>query len=89
MAKVFDLSSVRFVKRIVIGQQDVALPYTQEQAKQDMQMLNQCLSSLSKGHIIACEKNFCVLNQGEHQVVQQWVVYHIGFEKKPLWIDNQ
>lgn len=89
MAKIFDLSSVGFIKRITLGQRDTKSVYTEEQAKQDMEFLNKCLNNFPKGHIIACEKNFNVLNLGEHQVVQQWVVYHIGFEKKPLWMENQ
>lgn len=89
MAKVFDLSSVGFVKRIVIGKSDPNSTYTEEQANQDLGMLNKCLNNFPKGRIIACEKNFNVLNLGEHQVVQQWVVYHVGFEKKPLWMENQ
>lgn len=32
------------------------------------------------------EKNFYILNIGEHQVVMQYIVYHIGFERKPYWL---
>ncbi|RDU62058.1 hypothetical protein CQA53_09575 [Helicobacter didelphidarum] len=87
MAKIFDLTSIRFIKRITIGQQDNT-PYSEEDAKKDLDFINKCLNDFPKGHIIACEKNFKIMNMGEHQVVQQYVVYHIAFEKKPLWIQD-
>ena len=88
MAQVFDLSSVKYVKRIVLGQKDPEVLYTEEDAAKDMALLNRCLSEYPKGHIIGQEKNFTIFNIGEHQVVQQWIVYHIGFEKKPVWLQE-
>lgn len=32
------------------------------------------------------KKNFFLLNIGEHQVVMQYIVYHVGFERKPYWM---
>jgi hypothetical protein len=34
------------------------------------------------------EKNFNLLNIGEHQVVLQSLVYHIGFSRKPIWLGS-
>lgn len=88
MTQVFDLSSVRYVKRIVVGQKDPQVLYTEEDAAKDIELLNKCLNDFPKGHIIGQEKNFTIFNIGEHQVVQQWIVYHIGFEKKPVWLQD-
>ncbi|OCX43211.1 hypothetical protein A7X81_08185 [Campylobacter ornithocola] len=89
MAQILDLSSIGFIKRITMGQKDTKSIYTEEQAQQDIKFLNKCLNDFPKGRIVACEKNFNVLNIGEHQVVQQWIVYHIGFKTKPLWMENK
>ncbi|EBC1278831.1 hypothetical protein ACLH9T_004833 [Salmonella enterica] len=86
-AKIFSLSGVGFVKRITIGNPTPSVPYSEEEVKQATSLLNKCLSEPPKGHIIGIEKNFILLNMGEHQVIQQWIVYHVGFERKPLWID--
>lgn len=86
-ALLFDLSAVRFVKRVVIGNPTPSVPYSEEEAKQATALLNRCLSESPKGHIMGIEKNFILLNMGEHQVIQQWLVYHIGFERKPMWIE--
>ena len=40
MAQVFDLSSVKYVKRIVLGQKDPQVLYTEEDAAKDMALLN-------------------------------------------------
>lgn len=88
MEQTFDLSSIRYVKRITIGQKDPQVLYTEEDASRDMTLLNKCLNDYPKGRIIAHEKNFTILNIGEHQVVQQWVTYHIGFAKKPVWLKD-
>ncbi|WP_297194980.1 hypothetical protein [uncultured Campylobacter sp.] len=89
MSRVFDLSSVSFVKRVVIGQRDTQNSYDEEEANKNTEFLNRCLNDFPKGRIIACEKNFKLLNIGEHQMVQQWLVYHVGFTKKPLWMNEQ
>ncbi len=51
-------------------------------------MLNRCLSDSPKGAIIGTEKNFAVLQIGEHQVVMQWLCYHVGFPRKPGWLKD-
>lgn len=84
--QIFDLTSVRFIKRIAIGNPNPSIPYSEEDSQQAIDVLNRCLSESPKGHIVGIEKNFVLLNMGEHQVIQQWLVYHIGFERKPLWL---
>lgn len=86
MAQIFDLSSVKFVKRVIVGQKEPSANYSEEEAERQLGLLNKCLNENPKGHIIACEKNFILLNVGEHQVVQQFIVYHVAFDKKPLWL---
>lgn len=87
MSSTFDLSTVSYVKRIKIGNDNPQTVYTEEMAAKDMNLLNRCLNDFPKGHIIASEKNFAVFNIGEHQVVLQWIVYHIGFNRKPMWLE--
>lgn len=80
MAQIFDLSSVGFIKRIVIGSSTPNEIYDENKVKADMDFsINSLLISqkVKLSHV----KNFNILNIGEHQVVQQWVVYHVGFPK--------
>ena len=84
--KPFDMSSVRFVKRLTIGNSNPNQPATEEEINQATALLNKCLSESPRGVIMGIEKNFALFNLGEHQVVLQWMVYHLGFIRKPIWI---
>lgn len=84
----YDLSEVRFVKRIVIGTDDPSHIRTPDEIRAAQDLLNQCLSGSPKGHIIGIEKSFAVLSIGEHQVVLQWLCYHVGFARKPMWLPD-
>ena len=82
----FDLSDIRYVRRIVVGTDDPSHIKTPEEILDAQSLLNRCLSEPPKGTIIGIEKSFVVLNIGEHQVVLQWLCYHIGFARKPVWL---
>ena len=83
---VFSNTDVTYVHRIVVGNENPEQPNDEEKYKQQMELLNRCLSESPKGKIIGQEKNFYILNIGEHQVVMQYIVYHVGFCRKPVWI---
>ncbi len=84
----FDLTEVKFVKRITVGNDDPGRVRTREEIEAAATLLNKCLTGTPKGAIIAVEKSFAVLQMGEHQVVLQWIVYHVGFQRKPIWLDE-
>lgn len=83
-----DLSEVRFVKRVTVGSDNPAHMCSHEQLEAANALLNRCLNDTPRGHILGIEKSFTVLQSGEHQVVLQWMVYHVGFPRKPIWLDS-
>lgn len=83
----FQLSDMRFVKRIAVGSQNPSPIKSEEEIEQAMTLLNRCLTDLPKGVIVGLEKSFSLLNIGEHQVVLQYTVYHVGFSRKPAWLE--
>lgn len=83
-----DLTEVRYVKRITVGSDNPGRMRTPEEIEAAAELLNKCLTGVPKGSIIATEKSFAVLQMGEHQVVLQWIVYHVGFPRKPIWLDD-
>jgi hypothetical protein len=83
-----DISDVGFVKRIVVGSNDPAHIQSEDQITGAMALLNRCLSEAPKGRIIGIEKSFTILQVGEHNVVLQWLTYHIGFNRKPFWLEE-
>lgn len=80
----YSLNDYRFVVRYVVGNRDAEKLPDENVMEKQMGELNLALSR--GGRIIAQEKNFFILNIGEHQVVSQYIVYHVGFERKPYWI---
>lgn len=84
----FDLSEVAFIKRIVVGNDDPNHFRNAEEVEKAVAYLNRCLSEPPKGRIVGSEKSFTVLQLGEHQVVLQWTVYHVGFKRKPIWMND-
>ncbi|MGN6480142.1 hypothetical protein [Luteibacter sp.] len=82
----FDVTDVRFVKRIVVGSNNPSQMSGEEQIEEARAMLNRCLNESPRGHVMATEKSFTILQIGEHQVVLQWICYHVGFARKPPWL---
>lgn len=87
MAKPFDISAVGYVERVVVGNTDPSRIKSEEEIQQAMDKVNKCLhDSFPKGKILGTEKGFAVYAIGEHQVVLQHIVYHIGFDRQPKWL---
>lgn len=83
-----DITDVTYVKRITIGTGNPDQILSDEQIQEAMDLLNKCLAGPPKGKILGIEKSFKLLNIGEHQAVLQWLVYHVGFVRKPAWIKD-
>lgn len=84
----FQLPNVRFIKRIVVGNDNPQSLKTEAEVQASMDLVNKCLNELPRGHIIGIEKNFGLYTIGEHQVVLQCLVYNIGFERKPMYLEQ-
>ncbi len=84
----FDVSDVHYIKRITIGTSDPNQILSEEEVERAMELLNRCLTGPPSGTIVGIEKSFKILNIGEHQAVLQWIVYHVGFSRRPLWLDD-
>jgi hypothetical protein len=84
----FQISNVRFIKRIVVGNDNPQNMRTEAEVQQSMDLVNKCLSGTPRGYLLNVEKSFGLYNIGEHQIVLQYAVYHVGFDRKPLWLDE-
>ena len=77
---------ITYVHRVIVGNDNPEEQNDEEKYKNQLALLNRCLSESPKGKIIGQEKNFYILNIGEHQVVMQYIMYHVGFRRKPQWL---
>lgn len=83
---VFSHTDITYVHRVVIGNDNPEQQPDEDKFNRQLALLNRCLSDSPKGKIIGQEKNFYILNIGEHQMVMQYIVYHVGFRRKPTWL---
>jgi hypothetical protein len=88
-AERFHLTDMRFIKRIVVGNDNPQNLRTEAEVQEAMELVNRCLNSTPRGYILNVEKSFGLYNIGEHQVVLQYAVYHVGFARKPLFLDER
>ena len=84
-----DISDVVHVKRIVVGSNNPTDLQADEKIAQAMALVNKCLTEPPKGRIVGIEKSFSILQVGEHNVVLQWLTYHVGFTRRPYWLEDQ
>jgi len=84
----FSLSDIRFVKRITIGNINPNSTLTDERNITETKLLNKCLDE-GKGKIIGKDVNYGVYQIGEHQVTLQSTTYHVGFKRKPYWLNEE
>lgn len=85
----FDLTGVGFIKRISVGNLDVQAAAAEPGNEKAMDLLNRCLEDYPKGRIIGREMSFDVLTtKAGHQVVLEKVTYHVGFPRRPAWLDE-
>ena len=63
--KVFDLTNIRYVKRIIVGQNNPNVPYKEEDYQKANDLLNKCLNEVPRGKIIGIERNFYLFNLGD------------------------
>jgi hypothetical protein len=87
-ANTFQLTNMRFIKRIVVGNDNPQSMRTEAEVELAMDLVNRCLSSSPRGYLLNVEKSFGLYNIGEHQIVLQYAVYNIGFERKPSFLDE-
>jgi hypothetical protein len=83
----FHLSEMRFIKRIVVGNDNPQSMRTEAEVEESMALVNQCLQGAPRGYLLSIDRSFGLYNIGEHQVVLQYAVYNIGFARKPMFLD--
>ncbi len=83
----FDLTDVGFVKRVTLGSRNPESLSDESEIAAAEALLNRCLVDLPRGKILGVEKSFTLLNVGEHAIVLQWLTYHVGFPRRPSWLD--
>jgi len=82
-----DLIDVAYVKTISIGNIDGDNTNSDKENEEQVSLLNRMLTNMPKGKIIGKDVRLAVKQVGDEQVTLIKTTYHIGFNRKPVWID--
>ena len=85
-----ELSEVKFVKRITFGSLDPTAQRGDDGLEHSLALLNRCLDDYPRGRIIAKEVsvNVVSVNKGQQQLMLEKVTYHLGFARRPDWLQS-
>lgn len=84
-----DLSEITYIERFVVGNNDPEHPKSEAEIQEQLNALNHALTTVPKGKILSMERNFAILAINEHQVILEWVVYHVGYKRRPYAAPQQ
>ena len=84
-----DVSEFKFIKAVTVGSINPNVLITDEGREQQMDLLNKCLNEFPKGVIIGKDIAIGRYMLGEHELTLQRTVYHVGFLRKPAWLEEE
>ena len=88
MAEKFSIGEVSYIQRAVVGPTRTDRLPSQDEIDAQMDFVNRCLSE-GRGQLVGTEKGLVVIQGSDQQLIVQHTVYHIGFKRKPMWINDR
>ena len=82
------LTDVGYVKLVTVGSVNPNNPLSERSRMEQEALLNRCLHDYPKGIIIGKDTTIGRYMIGEHELVMEKVTYHVGFERKPAWLEE-
>lgn len=83
-----ELSEIRFVKLVTVGSVNPNNPLSEQSRAAQVELLNRCLSDYPKGKIIGKDITVGRYLLGEHELTMEKITYHVGFPRKPAWLEE-
>lgn len=83
------LADIRFVKDVAVGGINPNNPISDEARTTQIELLNKCLSDYPRGVLLGSDITIGRYAMGQHELVMQRTVYHVGFTRKPAWLPEQ
>ncbi len=79
------LEDIHYVKLVTIGSVNPNKPLSEESQREQLQLLNQCLTGSPRGVIIGKDVAIGQYQVGGHILTMEKVTYHCGFSRRPSW----
>jgi hypothetical protein len=86
--KRFDISDVKFIKPVVVGSVNPNIILSDDARQSQIAFVNRCLNDYPKGIIIGKDIAIGRYTTGDYELVMQRTTYHIGFPRKPAWMEG-
>lgn len=83
------LSDFSYIKLVPVGSINPNNPISDQSKEAQVELLNRCLNDYPKGVIIGKDISIGRYMVGEHELTMEKVTYHIGFTRKPGWLDEK
>lgn len=83
-----DYSDIHYVKTITLGSVNPNNPLSEESRRRQTDLLNRCLNDYPKGIIIGKDVTIGRYAIGEHELTMEQTTYHLGFPRKPVWMEG-
>jgi hypothetical protein len=87
--KRLEISDVKFVKEVAVGSVNPNTILSDKAREAQTTLLNRCLNDHPKGIILGKDIAIGRYTMGEHELVMQKTNYHVGFSRKPAWLDEK
>jgi hypothetical protein len=87
--KGLDISEIKFIKAVTVGSVNPNVVLSDDARQSQVELVNRCLNDYPKGIIIGKDIAIGRYTIGEHELVMQKTSYHIGFARKPAWLDDK
>ncbi|MDR0307978.1 MAG: hypothetical protein LBI42_14225 [Chitinispirillales bacterium] len=87
--KRLDISEAKFIKEVAVGSVNPNIILSDDARQSQVTLLNRCLNDYPKGIIIGKDIAIGRYLMGEHELVMQKTIYHVGFARKPAWLDEK
>ncbi len=82
------LTDIHYVKLVTVGSVNPNNPLSDQSREEQAALLNRCLSDYPKGVILGKDVTVGRYMLGEHELTMERVTYHVGFERKPTWMEE-
>jgi hypothetical protein len=83
------MQEIKYIMKVSVGSINPNAPFSEQAREDQLDLLNRCLSEFPKGKIIGRDVTIGMYKIGEHQLTTEKVTYHVGFERKPFWLDEK
>lgn len=84
-----ELSDIRYVRLVTVGGVNPNNPLSDRSKEAQAELLNRCLSDYPKGTIIGRDITVGRYMLGEHELTMEKITYHVGFPRRPAWMEEE